>query len=168
MTYLELQLVHRPQSFRHLPASAVPDDLLTTFCHRSPDPLTIHEQVWHLRCAMNRLLSSKQLSTTRRETVPFWHDVFQLFGNLDVCCHVLPEFSLERFSTSYFPPDWYARTSKSGDAFFPESIYVAPHLYYAKPTHADSPTQPKVLVPVPFSVLHSEVVLLKVIILPCA
>ena len=52
---------------------------------------------------MRRLLSSRRLSTTRRDTFPFRHDVFRfLFKSCDVFCRTLPQLSLDRFPSDFF------------------------------------------------------------------
>ena len=166
---VEIQLcMGYPVVHQFLPESSIPCPVLSSFTNPTPDPVIIHREVAKLRTAMRRLLQSRRLSTTRRESIAFQHDVFKyLFKSLDVRRRVLPEFSLEKFPTQYFPEDWYVYTNQVGDSYYAHQIFLAPRLRPTKPTYSEHPNQPGVLVPVPHSVLYSQLVSLKVIVLPC-
>ena len=98
----------------------------------------------------------------------FRHDVFRfLFRECNVHCRVLSEFPLSKFSPLYFPPDWYTYIDPQGNAFFCKSIFLAPRLRPTKPTHGSLPSDPENFVVVPGSVLYSEVISVKVVVLPC-
>ena len=124
------------------------------------------QQVGRLRFAMRRLLSSRSLATTRRQTVDFRHDCFRYLFNCFPTSRALTEFSLNKFPPAYFPADWYVYRRVTGDRFYARNIFLTPRLRKSKPTYAAHPAQPDVLVPVPETVLYSEVVSLKVIVLP--
>ena len=168
MYVVEVKLADGPISFRLLPSSTIPQPLLHVFLNPSPPVAEIHREVAVLRSAMRRLLSSRRLSTTRCDTFPFRHDVFRfLFKSCNVFCRTLPQFSLDRFPSDFFPQDWYVYTNGQSNAFYAQTIYLAPRLRKTKPTFAANPTNPQEIIPVPFSVLYTQVVSLKVVVVPC-
>ena len=103
MYVVEVKLADGPMSFRHLPSSTIPQPLLHVFLNPSPPVAAIHREVAVLRSAMRRLLSSRRLSTTRRDTFPFCHDVFRfLFKSCDVFVVPYPNFPLTAFPLIVF------------------------------------------------------------------
>ena len=86
--------------------STIPQPLLHVFLNPSPPVAAIHREVAVLRTAMCRLLSSRRLSTTRRDTSLFVMMSFVFCSSLVMCFDVpYPNFPL-----TASPPIFFLRT----------------------------------------------------------